>query len=43
MKFQESVRDIQQEGIRKSDRNIWIYMLVVVVLMSLFGIGFNDY
>jgi len=31
------------ESQHKSDRNIWIYMLVVVVLMSLFGIGFNDY
>jgi hypothetical protein len=39
----ESVRDIQQEGIRKSDRNIWIYIVVVIVLMSLFGTGFNDY
>ena len=39
----ESVRDIQQEGIRKSDRNIWIYIVVVIVLMSLFGTGFNQY
>ena len=43
MKFQESVRDIQQEGNRKSDRNIWIFIVVTIVLMGLFGIGLNDY
>tara|TARA_B100000787_G_scaffold36524_1_gene25639 strand:- start:353 stop:592 length:240 start_codon:yes stop_codon:yes gene_type:complete len=43
MKFQKSVRDIQQEGNRKSDRNIWIFIVVTIVLMGLFGIGLNDY